>query len=130
MRYFYNPPKEDVDGKPFPPFVFAQSGHAMVVCAHRYWKRISQPYVIERFFDKQGNPEIDTSTGQPKVLMGKRTAYVLDDEMNAKLDKGEIPPPDNVLHFSRSQWNDMQQSKHAKFMRHLVSEETMRGVER
>lgn len=128
--YYYNPPELDADGTPFPPFVFEYSGDLRVVMAHKYWKMVKQPYVIERYFDKQGKPVINRETGEQSVLRGFRTAWVLDDEKNALLAAGKLVPPDNIVTFGRQEWKDLQQSKHRKFLQHLVSKESMDKKER
>lgn len=120
MMYFYEP--KDKAAK---PFIFEHDGNEYVAQnPHMYWKKEVQPYVIERFFNKiTGAPEIDTQTGEQKVVMGRKTVWVPDDEKNKELAAGKIQPPFNGLHISKRQWKDIQTSKHKPMLKLLVSQE-------
>lgn len=128
--YYYNPPELDEDGNPFPPFVFSSSGTERSVMAHRYWKREVIPYVVEELFDKFGKPIVDRKTGKQKCIMGRKSEWVLDEKLNAELDAGQRVKPNNVLHLTKTEWNDLQQNKHRKFLKHLVSGEDAQRKER
>lgn len=45
-------------------------------------------------------------------LLGKRTVWVLDEEKNQRLEKGEIGAPFNAVDIPKKAWRDLQTNKH------------------
>lgn len=120
--YFYNPPEKTEDGEDFPPFIIELNGDCRVVMAHKYWKRVDEKYVIELLFDKHGKPKLDPKTGKQLAQKGIKSSWVLDKELNDKLAKGEIKPPDNMIDLSNNELLLLAAAKYAPFMKYMVSQ--------
>lgn len=127
--YYYNPPETDEEGKPFPPLVFESDGDTRIVMAHRYWKPMQEEYIVEILMDKFGRPRLDPK-GKEIVIKQKKTVYVLDEEMNARVDSGEILKPSNSFQLSKYEFDLLKQQRYAKFREHIVSEESLTRAHR
>lgn len=101
MRYYYLPPEkiEQEDGTEIdaPPLRCDYAGSPIVFeSPHRYHKYVEEEYAVGILTNAQGQPRLGPD-GKPQQYKAKRRKYVLDEEKNAKLAAGDLPPPRNYM---------------------------------
>lgn len=130
--YFYNPPEQTDEGMDYPPFVLDHSSEEIIAMSpHKYWKKEVQPYVIEAFYHPiTGTPIIDSRTQKPKVLMGRKTVWILDEKKNALMAEGKIQKPYNGVHFNSAMLKRLEDNAFDHVRPYLLSQAEQSKQER
>jgi hypothetical protein len=121
--YYYNPPELTEEGEPFPPLVLESNGNTKVVCAHKYWERFDDKYLIELEYDKFGKPVMDPKRNVQKGRYGIKSSYRLDAKRNAEMEAGKIGKPENFIDLTALDWACLTADRYRSFRPHLIAKE-------
>lgn len=134
MRYYYLPPEEieleeGMGAVVTPPLRCEYGGSPLVFeSPHRYHKWVEEEYEVGLLLDvRTQRPRLDVK-GNPMTYKAKRRKWVLDDEKNAKLDAGELPPPRNYMDLNEDCHRWVMRSVLAPLNLHLKSESEVKHL--